>query len=137
MLAQVDEKTLAMNIALLIGGLVLLGAFFLFTVAAITAIKCALWIRRCRKAEREFLAKYRRADGRQYPPFMEGICTQCGRGNNKVYFTATGEELCPPCYERSWRSEARQGAGRAASRCPRSKGQRNDGRRLIVNPRRC
>ena len=103
MLGQVDEKTLAMNIALLIGGFVLLGVFFLFTVATITAIRCALWIRHRRKAEREFLARYRRADGRQYPPFLEGICTQCGKGNKKVYFTAGGEELCPPCYEAHWR----------------------------------
>jgi hypothetical protein len=124
MLAQVDEKTLAMNIALLIGGLVLLGAFFLFTVATITAIKCVLWIRRRRKAEREFLARYRRADGRQYPACLEGICTQCGKGNNKVYFTATGEVLCPPCYEAHWRwDEPRTGSSRRRVHldAPRSK----------------
>ena len=106
----VDEQTLAMNIALLIGGAILLTAFFFFSMVTMTGFRCLLWIRRRRKAEREFLAKHRRADGEKYPPFMEGICSTCGRGNEKVYFTAAGEELCPPCYERSWRNEARSNA---------------------------
>jgi len=111
MLAQVDPETLAMNIALLIGAAVVLMALFIFTLASITALKCALWIRRRRKAEREFLMKHRRADGERYPPFMEGVCGRCGHGDNKVYFTPTGEELCPPCYERFWRAgKARSGS---------------------------
>ncbi len=93
----VDPETLAMNIALLIGGAVLLTALFLITMATMTGIKCVLWVRRRRKAEREFMAKHRRADGEKYPPFIEGICTACGRGNEKVYFTSTEDELCPTC----------------------------------------
>jgi len=106
----VDQETLAMNIALLIGGAILLTALFFIAMVTMTGVKCLVWIRRQRKAEEEFLSKHRRSDGEKYPPFMEGTCTECGRGNEKVYFTAAGEELCPPCYERSWENEARSNA---------------------------
>ncbi len=101
----VDEKTLALNVALLIGGAILLGAFALFAFSTITAAKCVWWIRNRRKAEREFRAKHLRADGQRFPPFMEGVCGECHEGNGKIFFTDTGEELCPRCYERFWRRQ--------------------------------
>ena len=105
MLMQVDLQTFALNLALIIGTLVLLlGAFILFIVTW-TGVSALIWVIQRWRAQREFIRKTRRADGQPYPPFIEGVCGQCHRGSTTIYFPPSGDELCPACYDRFWRRE--------------------------------
>jgi hypothetical protein len=102
---MVDPQTLALNFALIIGGTILLivGSFALY--ALWTCINMGIWVMQRRRAQREYLRASRRADGKLYPPYIAGRCSRCGRGNDRIYFTPTGQELCPTCYEIVWREE--------------------------------
>lgn len=102
MLAQ-DLQMFAFNIFLILGALVLLIILFFVAMAAWTATRMLIHLYRGRRAMREYRARHFRADGEPYPPFMEGTCSACHRGDAKIYFEPGGEELCPPCYEASWR----------------------------------
>jgi len=101
----VDQQTLALNMAIILGGVILLGVAVILVIAIWTGINVAIWMIQRRRAEREFRIKHRRADGKPFPTFIEGVCSRCARGHRRVYFTASGEELCAPCYERFWRTE--------------------------------
>jgi hypothetical protein len=105
MVMGVDQVTLAQNMALIIGGLFVLIAGFIGVISLWTGVGVVLGIMRQRRALATWRKASRRADGEMYPPFMESVCQQCHRGHRMVYFVETGEELCPECYERFWRSE--------------------------------
>ena len=102
MLAQVSLRTFGQNLALIIGGILLLALVLFVLFAAWTGLNMLLFYRGKRRAEREHVRQTRRADGELYPPMIEGICEVCKRGGHKIYFPEAGKAMCPPCYERSW-----------------------------------
>ena len=102
MLAVVDIETFAFNLMLIIGGVFLLTILFFLFIATWTGLNALAWFLRGRYRRREFLRLHRRADGQRYPPFTPGVCKSCGRGDHKIYFPPTGEELCSICYEETW-----------------------------------
>jgi hypothetical protein len=100
----VDEHTLAVNLSLIIGGVFVLGFLSLFVVASWTAIKVAYALYQRRRARLAWDKVSRRADGVRYPPAIEGVCSECGRGGNRIYFPQeTSSAYCPSCYEQYWR----------------------------------
>ena len=103
MLLQVDPATFAQNLHLIIGALILLFVLFVLLFSLWTGLSAWWWHIQRRRAYEAWIKTSRRADGTPYPPFIEGVCAQCGRGDRKIYFTDTGEELCPVCYEAAWR----------------------------------
>lgn len=94
---------MALNFMLVIGGIVLLIIVFVFSVVTWTGISALIWVIQRRRAQREFMKRTRREDGKSYPAHAEGTCGCCGRGSRKIYFPPSGEELCPVCYEQFWR----------------------------------
>ncbi len=109
MLLQVSPETLALNLLLIIGAVVLLGAAFIVFITAWTGINSMVWLVRRRRAERVYRKSTFRADGVRYPAFLEGVCSQCRRGGRKIYYPpGTDKELCPQCYERDWRRDTAQ-----------------------------
>ena len=107
MLSHVDPHTFTLNLLLIIGASIWLGAAFVFVIAGWTALNSMIWfIRRC-CAERAYHKRTFRADGERYPGFLEGVCDECHRGGRKIYYPpGSDKQLCPPCYERYWRREA-------------------------------
>lgn len=109
MLGQVDAKTIGANLFLIIGALICLAVTALFAVAAWVAINVWLSGRRERRSWEDYQRSTRRADGRPYPPFIEGVCDLCGRGDRKIYQAEWGQALCPPCYESAWPQRTARG----------------------------
>ncbi|MFQ5495473.1 MAG: hypothetical protein ACE5EX_08835 [Phycisphaerae bacterium] len=104
MLSQVDPATFVRNLALILGGLVLLAALFVLTIAVWTGTNAVRWFRGQRRVEAAVRKATRRADGKLYPPYIEGVCDECHRGDRKVYFPPTTKKgLCSLCYEPFWR----------------------------------
>ena len=104
MFAQVDPNTFGLNLYLIIGALIFLAAASGLLISAWTAVNSALWFVRRRCADNAHRRRTFRADGKRYPGFMVGMCTECHRGDRTIYYPpATDKELCPPCYERHWR----------------------------------
>ena len=104
---MVDPETFALNLMLIIGAFVLLGAAGILSVATWTGASVLLWVLQRRRAHRAFIKETRREDGKPYPPFAQGVCEQCHRGSARIYLPPSGEQLCPVCYERSWRHKGR------------------------------
>ncbi|MHC4609614.1 MAG: hypothetical protein ACYS7M_04635 [Planctomycetota bacterium] len=102
-MAQVDPATFGRNIHLLIGGFLALGVGFVLLLGAWTGVKAWIWRARQRRSVLAWLRETHRADGQMYPPHTEGICQACGRGHHRIYHPPSGDRLCPPCYEKSWR----------------------------------
>jgi len=100
---MVDPQTFFLNIMLLIGALLLLGAAFILSVTAWTCASALIWVIQRRRAQRKHVRETRREDGKPYPAFAEGTCGRCGRGSRRIYYPPSGDELCPTCYERFWR----------------------------------
>ncbi len=99
-----DPNTFALNMFLILGALILLGAAFIVLIATWTGVKVCICIIQRRRAERTWLRVSRRADGKPYPPFVEGICGECRRGGRKIFFPPDSDKtLCPACYEEFWR----------------------------------
>ncbi len=103
MILWVDPKTLGANLYLLMAGAILLGVVLLFGLVGWTGLRAWIWHVKLRRSRVRYLREAYRSDGALYPPFSEGVCYACGRVEPKVYRPATGERLCPPCYERFWR----------------------------------
>lgn len=97
----VDPRTLALNIYLLIGALLALGVIALVVLAIWTAANCGVWQARRRRAEAEQHRRRFRPDGQPYPPASRGMCDRCARACETVYHEASGERLCPTCYDRA------------------------------------
>ncbi len=38
-------------------------------------------------------------DGNPYPPLGRGLCDNCGKGVDMVYFLPSGKRLCKRCYK--------------------------------------
>jgi len=70
-------------------------------------VNIGVWLLRRRSVDRAYRQVTHRPDGHPYPPFAEGVCTQCQRGNRHIYFAGSGHELCPACYDAFWREEER------------------------------
>ncbi|MEE9297262.1 MAG: hypothetical protein V3W34_20165 [Phycisphaerae bacterium] len=93
-----------MNLWLLISLLFLLVIALVLGLMLWTGIRVGLTVLAQRRAHAEYRKSSRRADGQPYPPYIEGVCSQCSRGNLRIYHPPSGERLCPECYERFWRS---------------------------------
>ncbi len=104
-LLQVDPKTLGLNLCLIISGLFVLTLAGAFTYASWTGIKTWIAIVRTRRGREEYLRKFRRADGKPYPPATHGKCEHCGVQQGKIYHVDSGPCVCPDCYEIYWRRE--------------------------------
>lgn len=105
-LMQAQLNMFGMNLYLIIGAVLGLAVLFVLLVTAWTGVSSLVWLAKRRRAERQFIASTRRADGRAYPAFGEGTCSECHRGDRKIYQVPHSAGLCPTCYERFWRQEA-------------------------------
>ncbi len=45
-------------------------------------------------------------DGKPYPPSGRGLCDNCSKVVEKVYFLPSGRRLCPKCYKVHCKSTA-------------------------------
>lgn len=98
MLLQVDSATFFFNLSLIIGAVIFLVITFFFLIATITGIKVLVFWAQQRSAEREHIRETRQPDGKLYPPFIEGVCSVCRKGDHKIYFPSKSEGFCPACY---------------------------------------
>lgn len=103
LVGQVDPLTLGKNLVLIVGGVLGCGVLAVVVYLVATGIKTGGAILRQRRSWNAYLKESRRADGKVYPAFAEGICSGCGLKGDKIYRPASGERLCPECYERYWR----------------------------------
>ncbi len=104
MIAQGQLEMFAQNIALILGTIVLIGICGIAAFAAWTGLRVVYGQAQQRRSWAAYLAERCRADGAPYPPFIEGTCGSCGRGDTKIYQPPTGQHLCPSCYEVFWRN---------------------------------
>ena len=105
MLAQPRLEMFATNIFLILGAVLLLCAGAIVVIALWTSAKIAIWHIRLRRAQRDYQERTFREDGGRYPPFIEGACERCGRGDSKVYHPQGQVGMCRVCYEAFWRAE--------------------------------
>lgn len=91
------------NIVLIMGGLLLLAFGSVMLAVVYTALRVWIFCVLQRRSERAYRRRTRRADGKMYPPVSRGICEACGRTSTHIYYPASGQELCAPCYEEFWR----------------------------------
>ena len=103
LVGQVDPLTLGKNLVLIVGGVLGCGVLAVLVYIAATGIKTGRALLRQRRSWNAYIEESRRADGKVYPPFAEGICPECGVTGDKIYRPASGERLCAECYERYWR----------------------------------
>ena len=70
--------------------------FILLTIALIRLFihNAAL----ARQKQLEYKEKYQ-SDGTPYPAASRGLCDNCQRLHEKVYFLPSGSRLCPECYQ--------------------------------------
>lgn len=98
LLALVDRVTLAINLALIIGAVILAVVVLLLIVAGWTGINIVSWNRRRRQGEIEYRARRVRPDGTPYPPAGRGLCDGCQQVHDPVYHLPDGQRFCPECY---------------------------------------
>ena len=44
--------------------------------------------------------------GQPYPPSGRGLCDQCGKPSEKVFYLSSGRRICSECYDAACRAEA-------------------------------
>jgi hypothetical protein len=97
--AQVDPQTLGANLFLLIGVLLIVVIVLILMLGGWVAIKAWIWQARRDRAQHQRQQERLRPDGKPYPPMGRGMCDQCARAFERVYFLPTGRRLCPDCYK--------------------------------------
>lgn len=95
----VDRETLSLNMALILGALLLSIALVFVIIAAWTGTNVLFWRRRQARAVEEEHRRTHRPDGEPYPPAARGLCDRCNRVCEKVYHLPSGQRRCPACYE--------------------------------------
>jgi hypothetical protein len=72
-----------------------------------------MWIHRIRahSAQRAAEAAKLDPDGVPYPPAGRGLCDECERAFERVFYLQSGRRICEDCYEKSRRTGAVAGAG--------------------------
>lgn len=103
LVGQVSPMTLGKNLFLLMGAFFACVGLAVVIYLVATGIKTGHAILQQRRSWNAYLKESRRADGKVYPSFAEGVCSGCGVNGDKIYRPASGERLCPECYERFWR----------------------------------
>jgi len=80
--------------------------FFAVLIATITLTK--MYIRRLRDKRAKQAAQQAKTgpDGESYPLSGRGICHDCQRAFEKVYYLPTGRSICPECYAKLCRTQA-------------------------------
>lgn len=99
MLLQVDPRTLGENLYLLIGLLLLLVVVGFVGGSISIVLKAWLDHRREEQSWQEHQQERLAPNGQPYPPFIEGVCQECGKGDRKIYHAETDVEFCPGCYD--------------------------------------
>jgi hypothetical protein len=99
MVLQVDPRTLGENLFLIIGVVFLLGLAAAIGLAAWIGVKVWRQAVRERRSWAQHQVDRLGPDGKPYPPYLEGVCEVCKRGDHRVYHLKTGEMLCQRCYE--------------------------------------
>lgn len=95
----VDPVTLGINLAIIIGA-VLLAVFILIAIITTwTGVSIGVWGFRRKSAEDAERRRKFRPDGTPYPPASRGLCDGCQRVHETVYHLPSGERRCPACYE--------------------------------------
>lgn len=99
MVLQVDARTLGENLHLLLGVLIVLVSGSLLGIGIWVGLRFWIAGRRERRSWQEFQEQRLAPDGLPYPGFSDGICQQCGRGDQRIFCADVGGELCPECYD--------------------------------------
>ncbi|NOX58350.1 MAG: hypothetical protein GXP29_05750 [Planctomycetes bacterium] len=86
------------NLFLLIGTLILSVVAIFLLLAVWTAIKMWIWKRGQKRAQEQYENNRCAEDGTQLPATSRGICTDCGRVQEKVFHLPDGKRLCPTHY---------------------------------------
>lgn len=97
----VDRETLSLNMALILGALLLSIALLFVIIAAWTGTNLLFWKRRQARGAAEDHRRTHRPNGQPYPPVARGLCDGCNRVCEKVYHLPSGQRRCPACYEES------------------------------------
>ena len=90
-----------MNIYLMIGVAIVMGAAALLLLTGWTLARVLLWQRAQKRESAEVARGTRRADGKLYPPKAVGVCDRC-RQSHHVYCPPGAGMLCAACYEAYW-----------------------------------
>ena len=79
--------------------------FFAVLIAAITLVK--MWIARARDKRARCAEQQAKIgpNGEAYPVSGRGICHDCQRAFEKVYYLPTGRQMCPECYAKLCRPQ--------------------------------
>jgi len=97
-LAQVDQRTLLVNMLLLVGLLIVAVVGFIVLVASWTGLKIGIWHFRRKGAERQEQQRKQRPQDKASLPVGRGLCDRCGTPSRKVLHLPSGERCCPDCY---------------------------------------
>jgi hypothetical protein len=95
---MVDPQTLGVNLAIIIGGLIVLAVSLILMMALLTGFKYFVWRGRRASAEAAERRKRWRPDGSPLPPAGRGICTACARASEVVFHLEDGRRLCANCF---------------------------------------
>jgi len=85
---------------------------FAGAVVIIALLTLGKWMGHKARVRQEQTKAYREAhqpDGQPYPPSARGLCDNCQKPFEKVYYLQSGRRLCPDCCRR-----VQQHPGRAA-----------------------
>ncbi len=105
-LLQVDPRTLGQNLWLIITVVVLLAVLGVIGIGGWMGLRMWLQIKSENESWARYQAQRRGPDGQPYPPFIEGTCQACHRGDHKIYHLTTGQALCPECYDAHCRRQS-------------------------------
>jgi len=100
-------KMWAFQIFYLMGLLFVLAVLSVLTLLGISVVRNLLWRRQRKRVAREDYREKHDADGRRLPDCQRGLCDECGRLADKVYFLPTGPKLCSDCYQQTHPTAAR------------------------------
>jgi len=73
---------------------------FLLVLILLISIKWLRFSARDKAGQREARQERIRPDGLPYPPSGRGMCDNCQRASDKVYYMPSGERLCAECYQK-------------------------------------
>jgi len=69
-------------------------------ILSLASLRGWLWHRKVKQIEREHYQQTHRADGTAYPPTGRGICQECQKAMDEVFFLPEGMHLCRRCYHK-------------------------------------
>jgi len=88
----------AMNIAILVGFLIVLVVFLVVGIISLACLRSLIWRIRLKLIRRRSYRFTHTTNGRPLPPTSPGLCDQCQSYSDHVYFLPSGTRLCDRCY---------------------------------------